>query len=55
MFRTISGNPGLCLRIGFDPRTDVFEFCCVFGVWDCFWPNSRSEKWTEPGLVQGVY
>ena len=34
MFGTVSGSPRLCLRIGFDPRTDVFGFCCVF--W-CFW------------------
>ena len=40
MFRLISGSPGLCLEIGFDPETDVFGFCCVFGVWGSFWPNS---------------
>ena len=54
MFGLFSGNPRLCLEIGFDPRTDVFGFFCVFGVWGYFWKNSGSEKWTELGLVQGV-
>ena len=33
MFGTVSDNPRLCLRIGFDSGTDVFGFCCV--LW-CF-------------------
>ena len=52
MFELFLGSPELCLEIGFDPGTDVFGFCCVFGVWGCFWPNFGSEKWTEPRLVQ---
>ena len=29
-FETISGSPGKCSRIGFDPETNVFMFCFVF-------------------------
>ena len=38
-FGTFFDNPGLCLRFGFDPVTDVFGFRCVFGVWGYFWPK----------------
>ena len=30
MFGTISSCLGLCLRIVFDPKTDVFRFCSMF-------------------------
>ena len=30
MLGLFSGSLGLCLKIGFGARTDVFEFCCVF-------------------------
>ena len=30
MFRIVSGSSGKCSRIGFDPGTNVFGFCCVF-------------------------
>ena len=32
MFGLFLGSLGLCLEIGFDLGTDVFGFCCVFGV-----------------------
>ena len=39
IFWTVFDSLGLWLRFGFDPGTDVFRFCCVFGVWGCFWPK----------------
>ena len=30
IFGTIFGQSQTVLRFGFDPRTDVFRFCCVF-------------------------
>ena len=36
MFGLFSSSLGLCLEIGFDPKTGVFGFCCVFGIWGCF-------------------
>ena len=44
MFGTVSANPGLCLRIGFDPGTNVFEFCCVFWWLRLFLSQSGSGK-----------
>ena len=32
IFRTVFSSPGLWLRFGFDPGTNVFGFCCVFSV-----------------------
>ena len=29
IFGIVPSSPGLCLRLGFDPGTDVFGFCCV--------------------------
>ena len=31
-FGTIFGSPEKCFSIGFDPRTGVYRFCCVFEV-----------------------
>ena len=39
IFWTVFDSLGLWLRFGFDPGTDVFRFCCVFGVWGYFWPK----------------
>ena len=36
IFGTIFGQSRTVLRFGFDPGTDVFEFCCVF------WYHSNS-------------
>ena len=43
-FGTVFSSPKHSLSIGFDPGTSVFGFCSVFGVWDCFWPNSGNRK-----------
>ena len=32
IFCTVFGSLRMWLRFGFDPGTDVFGFCCVFGV-----------------------
>ena len=53
MLGLFSGSLGLCLKIGFGARTNVFEFCCVFWCLG-FWPNLEVVTWTEPGLVQGL-
>ena len=29
MVETVTDSLGLCLRSGFDSKTDVFRFCCV--------------------------
>ena len=39
IFRTVFNSPGQCWRFGFDLKTNVFGFCCVFSIWGCFWPK----------------
>ena len=43
MFGTVFGQSRIGLRIGFGPRTDVFEFRCVFLVFGVVF--SPSWKW----------
>ena len=43
-FGIVSGNSRLCLRIGFDSRTDVFGLCCVFWWLGLFLAQSGSCK-----------
>ena len=61
IFRTKCWNVWDCFRAAQDyveywfwSKTDVFRFCCVFGVWAYFLPNYGSGKWIESELVQGL-
>ena len=43
-WKTISGSPKLCLRIGFNSKNDVFRLCGVFWWLGLFLAQSGSGK-----------
>ena len=44
IFGTVFGQSGTVLRFGFDPKTDVFRFCGVFGCPNNSVTNSEGTK-----------
>ena len=51
IFRTGSGQSQTMLRFGFDPRTDVFGFCCEFWYHSDMVTNETkngSQQWKGP-------
>ena len=49
IFGIVFPNPGSCLTNCFGPGTDVYRFCCEFGVGTGF-KQSRTETRTTSGL-----